>query len=637
MAPGAMSMAADPAPAPRAAGDADDAAAIAAWVEQGDRDALQTVFARHAPAALRLAAHRLGNHSDADDAVQHAFIGVMRSARSFRPEAGTVRGWLLASVLNACAHQRRSDGSRRAREAGPPPPTPEPGDPDLRDAMLEALSQLPEHQRRAVELRYLAGLDFPEIAAALGRNERTVRGQVTRGLERLRDICARLGLAAGTASPAVVLASLPQPALPAGAVERCVAIAASGPPAARRKPWAYAAVVLALAVALLGWRLLPGPARDAPPVVTSANGGAAAPAAAARELRDPWFAWRIADDATTMGLPIVAIGSARPLPDTGTRWWEAPTAAMRERSSWGPLPDTGDQRHDWLPERMLGPPRIGEPAWLVAVSQASVDGDVLACVPLALRRDPDGWTLTLEGLRVPPTAFPDTMKAERGAFALPLGLLGPGDRRLRVELATRTMPTLAWVLPEAAELSRGTLELMGVSPVASLGTLVPAGSSGSATPPLSRWWQVPLASAPVTLAADGLPTEPDGLAGAEGPVADAFRAAGRTLGATTVLVLGPRLADADEISLRSVRWDGATAHATVAVWQRDTAADSPSIRQILPIRIERPPGLVGDVVVTLAWERWRGTPDGAFERIGAPAAEPGVTQLLLPPTPTPAP
>src|SRR4051812_43179117 len=75
-----------------------DVAGMAAWVERGDREALQGVFERHAAAALRLAAHRLGNLSDADDAVQHAFIGLMRGARNFRPEIGSVRGYILAAV-----------------------------------------------------------------------------------------------------------------------------------------------------------------------------------------------------------------------------------------------------------------------------------------------------------------------------------------------------------------------------------------------------------------------------------------------------------------------------------------------------------------------------------------------------------
>src|SRR4051812_46911441 len=97
-----------------------DPEAVAAWVERGDREALERVFARHAEAALRLATKRLGNVSDAEDAVQHAFIGVMRSARNLRPELGTVRGYILAAVVNACSQQRRADGTRRNREIASP-------------------------------------------------------------------------------------------------------------------------------------------------------------------------------------------------------------------------------------------------------------------------------------------------------------------------------------------------------------------------------------------------------------------------------------------------------------------------------------------------------------------------------------
>jgi RNA polymerase sigma-70 factor, ECF subfamily len=210
--------------------DDPDASALAAWVERGDRQALEAVFRRHADCALRMAARRLGNLTDAEDAVQEAFIGVMRGAR--RARVRSVRGWILVAVMNACSAQRRRDRQRRAREQYSVSPPPAESDADLRDAIIRALEQLPQHQRQPVELRYLAGLEYREIAHALGRRERTVRGQVDRGLENLHALSVRYGFAAGSTALIAALATLPTVELSANACARCIAIAKSGPQAA---------------------------------------------------------------------------------------------------------------------------------------------------------------------------------------------------------------------------------------------------------------------------------------------------------------------------------------------------------------------------------------------------------------------
>ncbi|MBI3862057.1 MAG: sigma-70 family RNA polymerase sigma factor [Planctomycetia bacterium] len=54
--------------------------------------------------------------------------------------------------------------------------------------MSDALAQLPEDQRLAVELHYLQGCTVPAIAERLDRTERSVAGLVRRGLQNLRTV-----------------------------------------------------------------------------------------------------------------------------------------------------------------------------------------------------------------------------------------------------------------------------------------------------------------------------------------------------------------------------------------------------------------------------------------------------------------
>jgi RNA polymerase sigma-70 factor (ECF subfamily) len=59
--------------------------------------------------------------------------------------------------------------------------------------LAEALAQLPENQRRAVELRHLRGLSLAEIAAALELSKSAVVGLLHRGVQKLRGLMQEQG------------------------------------------------------------------------------------------------------------------------------------------------------------------------------------------------------------------------------------------------------------------------------------------------------------------------------------------------------------------------------------------------------------------------------------------------------------
>jgi len=57
--------------------------------------------------------------------------------------------------------------------------------------LAEALLQLPDDQRRAVELHHLQGMSLAGVGQQLGRSREAVAGLVFRGLKKLRSLLAK--------------------------------------------------------------------------------------------------------------------------------------------------------------------------------------------------------------------------------------------------------------------------------------------------------------------------------------------------------------------------------------------------------------------------------------------------------------
>lgn len=128
---------------------------------------------------------------DAEDIAQETFIRAYRALSDYDPDRVrnlSLRGWIWTIALNLGRNHLR-DRSRRPTVAGElidvGRDDPEPPDWMAWDARLRQLS-LPI--RKAVVLRHVVGLDYPEISSVTGRPVGTVKADVHRGLQRLRTI-----------------------------------------------------------------------------------------------------------------------------------------------------------------------------------------------------------------------------------------------------------------------------------------------------------------------------------------------------------------------------------------------------------------------------------------------------------------
>ncbi len=148
----------------------------------------EDLYAAHGRDAVRLAYLLTGNHSDAEDLAQEAFVRLLGKFADLRkPEV--FRTYLLRTVTNLARSRFRRDAvarrhagtlARNAEEVEPP-------DLASRDEVAAALRRLPHRQRAAVALRYCEDLSEQQTAEVLGTSVKAVKGLVTRGLAALRQ------------------------------------------------------------------------------------------------------------------------------------------------------------------------------------------------------------------------------------------------------------------------------------------------------------------------------------------------------------------------------------------------------------------------------------------------------------------
>jgi len=162
-----------------------------------DRDWLAARFEEHR-AHLRAVAYRmLGSTTEADDAVQDAWL---RFSRADPQAVDNLRGWLTTVVARLCLDMLRSRTSRREDLAGvhlPDPivaragSSPSPDDEVLVAdsvglALLVVLETLSPAERLAFVLHDTFGLPFEEIAPIVDRTPTATRKLASRARQRLR-------------------------------------------------------------------------------------------------------------------------------------------------------------------------------------------------------------------------------------------------------------------------------------------------------------------------------------------------------------------------------------------------------------------------------------------------------------------
>jgi RNA polymerase sigma-70 factor (ECF subfamily) len=161
---------------------------------RGEIGAYETLLLAHDRAAYWVAYAVTGDATDAEDALQDAFMKAFAALSRFRRGA-RFRPWLLSIVANEARTRRRSRRRHAAiasRALEREPRAAVEASPELsvllgedRRQLLEAVERLPEKMRTVVTCRYLLELSEQDTARALGIRPGTVKSRLSRALDSL--------------------------------------------------------------------------------------------------------------------------------------------------------------------------------------------------------------------------------------------------------------------------------------------------------------------------------------------------------------------------------------------------------------------------------------------------------------------
>ncbi|HZJ29807.1 MAG TPA: RNA polymerase sigma factor [Solirubrobacterales bacterium] len=158
--------------------------------------AFEAVYRDHLRDVYSYAFYRVGNHHDAEDLTEQAFLQAYRHFdRAQRESDGRpLRPWLIRIAHNLASNHHR-DRARRPQAsleltdelaAKHSTEAVVEGREELR-AVIENLQHLPEDRREALVMRFALGMDNREIARAMGRSDGATKVLIHRAIKQLQD------------------------------------------------------------------------------------------------------------------------------------------------------------------------------------------------------------------------------------------------------------------------------------------------------------------------------------------------------------------------------------------------------------------------------------------------------------------
>jgi RNA polymerase sigma-70 factor (ECF subfamily) len=168
-----------------------------AALKENDQEALAELFRRFSRLVFSIGFRILEDAGEAEEIVQDVFLYIYQKSAQFDHAKGAAKAWII-QVTHSRSIDRKNFLRRRHFYVGTDVA-------DLADTLTGtsdverhvmskwnlaqlgvALRDLPEKQRRTLEMFFFDGLELKEIAKQLGESPENVRHHYYRGLQKLR-------------------------------------------------------------------------------------------------------------------------------------------------------------------------------------------------------------------------------------------------------------------------------------------------------------------------------------------------------------------------------------------------------------------------------------------------------------------
>jgi RNA polymerase sigma-70 factor, ECF subfamily len=184
-------------PCPPALPNPTDLELIERYKSTRDPVHLGSLFERYTHLALGVGLRYLRNREDAEDVVMEVYERLVKALLVH--DVSNFKSWLHSVVANQCRMTiRRRRGAPAAVEASEElldtvlasarAPREDDDEDRLIQALPAALGRLAEGQRRCLELFYLEGLSYAEVASRTGYAPNEVKSHIQNGKRNLRGI-----------------------------------------------------------------------------------------------------------------------------------------------------------------------------------------------------------------------------------------------------------------------------------------------------------------------------------------------------------------------------------------------------------------------------------------------------------------
>lgn len=188
--------------------DADRALVLSA--QQGDLGAFEALVGKHQKRMFNIAFRLVGNHDDACEVVQDAFVSAYRNLKTFRGDAKFTT-WLTTITLNLSKNRLKQLRSRQGHEAFSldeplrtddgemtlDPPSKEPSvldrmeQRDVQTRVQDCIQALDPGFREVLVLRDMQEFSYEEIGNMLKTREGTVKSRLFRAREMVKECLKR--------------------------------------------------------------------------------------------------------------------------------------------------------------------------------------------------------------------------------------------------------------------------------------------------------------------------------------------------------------------------------------------------------------------------------------------------------------